>query len=483
MESPEDKITTLGGLLDFFTFEISSSGAGLNSLYVKAVRSLCAFIGDDRTGSLDSLVEVVPSWLVSLRMREVALGTATDYLKSISGLYSRAVRRGQAPPSEVFSILRHQLRQHGEILWRSGIHNRDYSRFRNFLTSALGGDSDTAVPLILLSFFLGACPLLDVAKLRKGALPSLDSVSESVVERQLAHSSREYLFAMSQSKRTPRQLERYVNGIVQDTFIRHRIKVFGNGDETIQSYWSYSALCSGLRAADVLSCLPGVPVGLPVLGLCPASSGISVESLRLSVNSEYISSPARWYAMRLRHRVSYDDLTERLSGMSDRICVPELFYPCREIAKRIGRKIVFSSEPFISQVVFFRMRYHDISDLFSAIGDLAWCYRSGSGSDSAYSAISESSFSAFLQAIGRFTPGIFQSSTHVERLSSGDNVVILSGNCQDQTGEIIKMEESGVEGIVTYLVRICNRLTSNFTVRVSPHQLRKASATHPTVQS
>ena len=169
--------------------------------------------------------------------------------------------------------------------------------------------------------------------------------------------------------------------------------------------------------------------------------------------------------------------------MSDRICVPELFYPCREIAKRIGRKIVFSSEPFISQVVFFRMRYHDISDLFSAIGDLAWCYRCGSGSDSAYSAISESSFSAFLQAIGRFTPGIFQSSTHVERLSSGDNVVILSGNCQDQTGEIIKMEESGVEGIVTYLVRICNRLTSNFTVRVNPHQLRKIPGAHPAVQS
>ena len=485
MESPEDKITTLGGLLDFFTFEVSSSGAGLNSLYGKAVRSLCAFIGDDRSGSLDSLVEVVPSWLVSLRMRDVALRTAIDYLKSISGLYSRAVRRGQVPVTEVFSNLRGELRQHGENLWHSGIHRIDYSRFRSFVMSALGNDSDAAASLFLLSFFRGACPLIDVAKWRKSSLPSLDNVSEAIVERQLTFSSREYLFALSQSKQTPRQLERYVDKIVMELFLRHRINIFGSGDSTVQSYWSYSALCSGLRAADVLSCLPDVPAGLPVLGLCPASSGgsVAVESLYQSVNSQYSSSPARWYAMRLRPRVSYEDLTDRLSVVSDRINAPELFYPCREIAKRIGRKIVFSSEPFISQVVFFRMRYSEISGLFSAIGDLAWCYRSGSGSESVYSAISESSFSAFQQAIGRFAPGMLQSSVPEDSLSSGDNVIVIGGNCQDQTGVIIKMEESGVDGIVTYLVQVCNRLTSNFTVRVSPHQLRKISTPLPTVQS
>ena len=49
----------------------------------------------------DRLGEVLPSWLVSLRMREVSLVTALDYIKSISGLYSRAVRRGLAPSVEV----------------------------------------------------------------------------------------------------------------------------------------------------------------------------------------------------------------------------------------------------------------------------------------------------------------------------------------------------------------------------------------------
>ena len=490
MESPEDKITTLGGLLDFFTCEISSPGtgansSGVNSLYGKAVRSLCSSVGDDRSVSLSRLGELLPSWLVSLRMRDVSLVTALDYLKSISGLYSRAVRRGLVPSVEVFSSLRGSLRQRGDVLWSSGINRSDYSRFSSFVTSSLCGEIDAGSSLILLSFFGGASPLIEMAKLRKRFLPSLDSVSASVVERQQAYSSREYLFSLSQSKRTPRQLERYVNGIALETLVRHGINVFGSADDTIRSYWSYSALLCGHRASDVLSCQPSVPVGVPFLGLCPPSSSspVTFESLRESVSSQYISAPLRWYAMRLRPRVSYEDLTDRLSSLGASITIPELFYPCREIAKRIGRKIVFSSEPFISQVVFFRMRYADISGLFGAIGDLAWCYRSGSGSDSVYSAISESSFSAFQQAIGRFTSGMLHSPVPEERLSLGDDVVIVGGNCQDQSGEIIKLEESGVDGMVTYLVRIFNRLTSNFTVRVSPHQLRKVSATHPTVQS
>ncbi len=490
MESPEDKLTTLGSLLDFFACEISSPGAGVNStgvnsLYGKAVRSLCSFVGNDRSVSLDHLGEVLPSWLVSLRMRDVSLVTALDYLKSISGLYGRTVRRGLVPSVEVFSSLRGALLQRGDALWRSGIARSDYSRFQNFLTSSLVGDNDVSVYLILLSFFCGGCPVHEVSKWRKRCLPPLDSVSASVVERQLSRSSREYLFSLSQSKRTPRQLERYVNGIAMETFVRQGINVFGSADETVRSYWSYSALSCGHRAVDVLSCLQGVPVGVPFLGLCPPSSGspVTFESLRKSVSSQYISAPLRWYAMRLRPRVSYEDLTDRLSALGASITIPELFYPCREIAKRIGRKIVFSSEPFISQVVFFRMRYADISGLFGSIGDLAWCYRSGSGSDSVYSAISESSFSAFQQAIGRFTSGMLQSPAPEERLSLGDDVVIVGGNCQDQSGEIIKLEESGVDGMVTYLVRIFNRLTSNFTVRVSPRQLRKVTVAHPTVHS
>ena len=119
---------------------------------------------------------------------------------------------------------------------------------------------------------------------------------------------------------------------------------------------------------------------------------------------------------------------------------PELFYPCEEIARTIGKKIVTRQRPFIHSVVFFRARLTDIGRLFAKIGDLAWCYRQNARPGAPYAAISDAQFRLFQQTIAQFTPDYEVASSGELELNEGDRVEILGG--------LFAGHEATMEGIV-----------------------------------
>ena len=292
-----------------------------------------------------------------------------------------------------------------------------------------------------------------------------------------------YLFPLRQSSRTPKQLQSHINNIVNALFKRARLPQATDPYQTVEALWAYAALRAGIPAADLVAYLGHAPLGLPVLKLSVVSYKLSESVDRAAglsqgetnsglwplasgdlaaVGKVFLENPPRWYAMALRPGVRFTQLCHRIQLLSSArkdvsltpplggrgASIPEvqLFYPCEEIARAIGKKIVTRQRPFIHSVVFFRAKLTDIGRLFSKIGDLAWCYRQSSRPGAPYAEISDRQFQLFQQTIARFTPDYEVAPSGELELKKNDRVRILGGlfTGHEATFDSIGKAEEGV---------------------------------------
>lgn len=476
MELAEAKIVNLSGLLEKFSLEILSEGENFSSLYAKAVKSLTAFIGDTNSTPLTDFDTVVCDWFINLRVQGFTLKTALAYLKVISGLYKRVSKSSLVPATDIFKFIRSSIREHGERLWSSGIQPADFNRFReSVIAESAREDSDSVgADIMLISLFYGCVPVAEAAAWKKNDLPAYATEAEHVVNMVLANAARSYLFPLRQSTLTSGQLKNEANTLVLNWFLSRNIKTFGDADSTLLAYWGYAALLAGMSPHEVAASLSCIPQGLLFLTLCRDVRSNQAERsvVNASAVKMFAPTPKRWYAMHLRTRVTIDDLKTRFSDEKG-LKMPEIFYPSQEIARRIGKKIVFEDQPFIHNVVFFKSHYGDISPMFSRIGDIAWCYKTVMGVGGTYAPVSKSSFDNFQRAIGCFTPDFFATHTNADVIAIGDTVRILGGIFQSQAGIVKDIEKSGPEGIITYLIAVCTGYAGKVTTNMDSRQVRK----------
>ena len=296
---------------------------------------------------------------------------------------------------------------------------------------------------------------------------------ETIATRHLnGNGRRQYIFPLRQSERTPTQLKKQVFKMANALFRRARLPQATDPNHTVESLWAYAALTTGVPASTVVAHLGHAPLGLPVLKLCQ----LSVVSCQLSESGEsslvgthgpcvressedwsnvqrptsnedfsqigkiFLDNPPRWYAMSLRPGVRFTQVCRRIQTLSksfssqdlrlktqDFLSDIQLFYPCEEIARAIGKKIVIKQRPFIHSVVFFKAKLTDIGPLFARIGDLAWCYRQSARPGAPYAEISQQQFSLFQQTIATFTPDYEVASTGELELKKDDRVQIVGG--------------------------------------------------------
>lgn len=165
------------------------------------------------------------------------------------------------------------------------------------------------------------------------------------------------------------------------------------------------------------------------------------------VSALFIDDPLRWYAMRLRPKVRFDDVKSRIDHIEGLSTKPLLFYPLNEIAKKTGKKIIIENKPVINDVVFFRSKVTDILPMFSKIGDLAWCYTTSGRPGSPYAAIPQRNFEKFQEAIGHFTPEYEVAPMGTMIPQAGEKVIFLGGLFSGQEIDISKVEENDSSNI------------------------------------
>ncbi len=420
-------------------------------------------------------------WLVSLWLNATPFATASLYLDIISSLYGSAAKAGLLPPTKLFSHLKADLKVLGSEGWKQGINDEIFDRALRLTKNAthLIADDATAASLIIYSLTHALMPLTDIAMLKrsdvkesrvqsqeskpsaksqgsrvKGQGNGLEAKNSSLItDHSLLKRSR-YWLPLRQSQRTPKQLSTHIAKIVNALFKRARLPQATNPFDTVESLWAYAALRAGIPASTLVSHLGHTPLGLPVLKLSAINPHYALHDTRFAaIGQIFLDNPPHWYAMSLRPGVRFTQICRRIQLLGDRIPDIQLFYPCEEIARAIGKKIVTRQRPFIHSVVFFRAKLTDIGRLFSKIGDLAWCYRQSARPGAPYAEISQSQFHLFQQTIAHFTPDYEVASIGELELNEGDRVEIIGGLFAGQQATVVeesrssaKSQESRVKG-------------------------------------
>ena len=462
---------------------------------------------------IDNLSLILTDWLINQWLLGLPFSSATLYLDIISALYGSAVKAGLLPPTETFTLLRAELKALGPEGWKSGINGEIFARALRLTKNAhrLLLDDSIAADLILLSLTNSLQPIEQLALLKRDDISALfnttDSNKESlaspsplrplrdtpelhkIASRHLnGNARRKYIFPLNQSERTPAQLKKHIFKITNALFRRTRLPQATDPNRTVEALWAYAALRAGVPASTIVAHLGHAPLGLPVLKLCNISTLREAPILRSryceadtfrSIGSVFLDNPPLWYAMSLRPGVRFTQVCRRIqllskphtaaSAANTQYCAAdtslssiELFYPCEEIARAIGKKIVIKQRPFIHSVVFFRAKLTDIGPLFARIGDLAWCYRQSARPGAPYAEITQRQFQLFQQTIAHFTPDYEVAPTGELELKKDDRIQIVGG--------LFAGHEATFEGIVNGKA-VSNRLeptNSNPSLKDTP---------------
>ena len=227
-----------------------------------------------------------------------------------------------------------------------------------------------------------------------------------------------------------------------DSYLNHSsLSPLKNEDNLTKTQWACFAIRSGIPSEIIASILGNIPEPLKILEICSKIdiSDDIIKETQKTVRNALINDNKEWFAMRLRPGVSYDSLIERFSKLTGVVKMPELFYPCEEIAVRVGKKIVWTGKPIIKDVVFFKYCITEIYSLFTHIYDLAWCYRNpGSSSYIKYASIPTKYMEDFKNAIGFLRPGYEIKPAGEMDFKPGDEVVIVNGDFAENKAKILK---------------------------------------------
>ncbi|MCH5231018.1 MAG: hypothetical protein J1F43_04405 [Muribaculaceae bacterium] len=237
--------------------------------------------------------------------------------------------------------------------------------------------------------------------------------------------------------------------------------------------WSCLALGGGVRPDLVKGMLRDVDRNLNILDFCEAAQVDDKERERICklVADTLYGEEIQWFAMRLRPGVKYDDLISRFASLNGEVSLPELFYPSEEIARRVGRKVVWKGRPVIRDVVFFRHRKSEIYPLFTRIYDLAWCYRQPGNTPGNYASIPAKAMDNFMKAIGLLHSGFDVAPQGEMILSPGDEVIIIDGNSEERA-RILRKATPDEDGNKIYRVTLLDR-NSRWDIGVDARLIRK----------
>lgn len=450
---------------------VKSESSRLN--YAKAIRCLETFVGTYTYSQDFPSEQTLADWFLNMRVRGISGKTAIHYFDIIAALYKDTASDVGPDNPKLFGQFKARVKQISGLMKDCPVDNRALNKILS-ITKSPSAHSDMqqqAADILLYSLLNRAMPLSEVTKVKVSEIVA-DSDAVSDIVKRNSDPNRKYLFPLFQSKLTPRQSAEVAERKVWGLFIANHIHEVQSVDNTIRLIWTCAALRCGIPGSEIVSLIGQAVDEIPELSLC-VKTEIPPErcsALIQTVNTLFSSNPQRWFAMKLRSRVDYEDLEESIRNLDEHIPRPELFYPLDEICKRVGKKIVKDRQPVIRDIVFFKLRVTDIFPLFCKIGDLAWCYTTTGRPGGDYAPIPKSSFERFQETIGHFTPDYEIAPIGGFELEEGERVVILNGLMTNREFEIEKIEDTGN---VIFQLNMIGDNGFQWRTKAGRHQLHK----------
>ncbi len=452
-----DNIQTISGFLHFYPSRLSTASA--NS-YNKAVRSFISFAGREINDSDDISETLLGDWVVDMVMSGLTVKTASYYLDCLCSIYNAAVEKGLASPSGSFRSIKSRLRSsvHKDLAGNpTAIPVTPFNI--DALTSVIRtadrqtGELRLFTDIAIISLLNPALTLDGITRLKKRDIDTLTAESKAIAERHL-DTRRSYIFPLAQTEKTQLQIVRRCEEKILSLLKYRGLPVSADAQDSLRTLWAQTALRSGIRASAAVAALGGYPSGIPILAVAKSIclGKKDKEEILEKVAKTLIENPLQWHVMRLRHGIKFESLKRRFEMHRDELRTPETFYPCEEIARKIGRKVVYKDKPLIPGIVFIRTRATEINAIMRSAGDIAWCMRDTSRADRRYAIVSQRSMETFQQVIGQFTPDyqLYPLGTHL--LKPEDRVVIIGGDYSG-TEAIVEKSPKDYSGDIIYQIR------------------------------
>lgn len=431
--------------IDYFRMraqEATSIRTRDNLMY--AVDALSLFAGGSEM-TFDGFTEqMVGGWVSSLLFQGYSPKTiSNNVLKRIATLYNKAVDDGLARPTDIFRDFQNSLNASAIELSFAGAPDL-YGKLSAVVKREFSKDARMrlARDILLFSIYMGGMSFEDIVDYKKDDWTGDSGAIAEIVGR-YSRPRNKYLFPLDRSNATGRKLVAEVRGLFKDIMGICGIGLPSMASDVSFSLWAYIAMSCGVAPSDVSACICPHNRRVPVTAFVRPSelSGERIEDIRRQVESALNDNPARWYAMKLRPRVAFGDVENRIGNLDGHVARPEFFYPYDEICRRVGKKISKDKQPVIRDIVFFKLRVTDIFPLFCNIGDLAWCYTTTGRPGGDYAPIPKASFERFQETIGRFTPEYEVAPIGGFEPEEGQSVVMVNGPLSSYEFEIDKARE------------------------------------------
>ena len=437
------------------------------------------FWGGGALGFGDFTREAILEWSCRMLYEGYTQKTSVYYLRNLSALYGRAVKEGIAAENDVFGRTISKIMGLSPAMF---VEKRDSSvveKLQRLVRLNAGGSGESALSrdLVIFSVLNGGLRFDELAYFKKDDYKGGDPAIIEIVDR-YSKPKNKYLFPLKQSERTPKQMRAFLKDRFSDALSLVGISLSNPADDTALELWCATALRCNAGVSTVLGCAGRRPISDPVFALADPREVTADERGRIMamVSHAIVDNPREWHAMQLRPTVDYGKLTARLKLCEKDIRIPEMYYPCEEIAKRIGRRLVYKNRPVISGLVFFKSRMSDISPLFRCIGDLAWCYREGKDVGSPYAVIPQSQMRLYQTTIGIFTPRTEIFPAGAITLEKGDRVEVIGGSFLGRMGKFgtVLTKNKGTEAARTvYRLLLPDNNGIEWVVDTDPCLVRK----------
>lgn len=299
--------------------------------------------------------------------------------------------------------------------------------------------------LLLYSFCAAGLPFADLVRLRIADAAPVTNQGRAIVNRN-ASPRRRFLFPLRQGRVSDATIVRDLRSALSAAVANHgttRGAVIS--DAAVRRLWTEAALACGIAKGDIRAILgPAIPSGCDHLAVVEPSQLAAPRRLEIlqRVADSILDSSDHWYALRLRRTRDYLQAAEEVSRRLERLIpdAPGVFYPCGEIHRRVGRKILTRQEAFIPYVIFVRTAADRVAAAVSAVNDLAWGYRNSRNTDSAYSIIADRQMRDFQFCVGRFTADMQLSLAPIPADAIGRRVRVTAGQFAGYEGIIYDQE-------------------------------------------
>lgn len=420
---------------------------------------------------------MLAEWMVHMYLSDLSAKTSRLYLDVVAGLYHKAAAARRIPEAGAFKDFRSLLKNQPENECGHRITRADLDRCISLTREApaMSGEMALAADIVLFSLLNRAMPLAEIAMLRRRDLDAYSEESNAVAARHTS-ARRAYVFPLNQSENTPKTTARRISELVRRLFSIKGIPFTGDADSTLRTIWACGALRLGVTASEVRTLLGDALPDIPCIDMCAPENlpDTCVTAITRSVGQLFYENPLRWFAMRLRPGVKFDDITRRFGQISDEITIPETFYPYEEIARRTGRKLVFEQKPVIADVVFFRSPITGVLPLFARIGDLAWCYTTTGRPGAPYAPIPNSAFINFQKTIGQFTPDYEVAPLGGLEPRAHDRVVVVGGLFHGMDGEFRDITHNPSDATAIYRINLTGTNGIEWRISLDPRLVTAA---------